>query len=137
MTKQRPHGRFNFAPALSRKEAVMKKLSSMKMVCIAIAFRAATAITSAAQTFSNLASFDSNTSGHSPKGVVQGTDGNFYGTTTFGGNGFRSVGTVFKVTPTGTLTAIHQFYCSNTDCRHGGEPMEPLLLGADGHVYCI
>src|SRR5258708_32021988 len=102
MTKQRPHGRLNVATARSRKEAVMKKFSSMKMVCIAIAFCAATAIASPAQTFTNLASFDSNTSGHSPNGLVQGTDGNFYGTTTFGGNGFHSVGTVFKVTPTGT-----------------------------------
>src|ERR1700685_1041514 len=41
-------------------------------------------------------------------GLVQGTDGNFYGTTSAGGpNG--NYGTVFKITPGGTLTTLYSF----------------------------
>ena len=39
--------------------------------------------------------------------LIQATDGNFYGTTTEGGaSGF---GTVFKMTPSGTVTVLHAF----------------------------
>src|SRR5215472_15325398 len=40
-------------------------------------------------------------------GLVQGTDGNFYGTTVYGGT--NNDGTVFKITPEGTLTTLHSF----------------------------
>ena len=40
-------------------------------------------------------------------GLVQGTDGNFYGTTYSGGS--LRHGTVFKITPSGTLTTLHSF----------------------------
>jgi len=58
---------------------------------------------------------------------VQGTDGNWYGTTNAGGTGS---GTVYKLTPTGTLTTIYQF-----DNTHGNSPRAPLVLGADGNFY--
>src|SRR5437667_98828 len=38
-------------------------------------------------------------------GLVQGTDGNFYGATNSGG-GVRNPGTVFKITPGGTFTTL-------------------------------
>ena len=41
-------------------------------------------------------------------GLIQGTDGNFYGTTFDGGtNG--NYGTVFKITASGVLTTLHRF----------------------------
>ncbi len=112
----------------------MKKFSSMKMVCIAIAFCAATAVCSPAQTFTSLASFDGNT-GFSPSGLVQGTNGDFYGTTTFGGSGFHDLGSVFEVTPAGVVTTLHLFHCDNLNCEGGGNPTLGLLLGADGNLY--
>jgi uncharacterized repeat protein (TIGR03803 family) len=58
---------------------------------------------------------------------VQGTDGNFYGTTSEFPNG---CGTIYKITPTGALTSLYQF-----DNTHGCTPYSPLLLGIDGNFY--
>jgi uncharacterized repeat protein (TIGR03803 family) len=68
--------------------------------------------------------------GESPEaGLVQDAQGNFYGTTTGGGSS-SGYGTVFKLTPTGTLTTLHTF--EQTD---GDGPTAPLALGADGNFY--
>jgi uncharacterized repeat protein (TIGR03803 family) len=63
-------------------------------------------------------------------GVIQSSDGNLYGTTYYGGtNGW---GTVFKVTPKGTLTVLHSFAGTPTE---GGYPSAGLVQGADGNFY--
>jgi uncharacterized repeat protein (TIGR03803 family) len=64
-------------------------------------------------------------------GLVQGTDGNFYGTTTGGGLG---AGTVFKITTGGGLTTLHNF-CSRTNCADGELPYAGLVQGTDGNFY--
>lgn len=67
--------------------------------------------------------------------VMQGTDGNFYGTTYGGGAYTEFGGTVFKVTPSGTLTTLHSF-CSQPDCLgDGGEPWAGLVQATDGNFY--
>lgn len=68
-------------------------------------------------------------------GVVQGNDGNFYGTTQYGGT--SNAGTVFKITPSGTLTTLFQFSCvTNTSiCPDGASPPGSLILGVDGNFY--
>ena len=68
-------------------------------------------------------------------GLVQGTDGNFYGTTEYGGTvndclGYGSCGTVFSITPGGTLTTLHTFYG-----KDGAYPYEALVQGTDGSFY--
>lgn len=70
--------------------------------------------------------------------LVQGPYGNFYGTTQGGGeicanDPFATCGTVFKVTPTGTLTVLHDF-CQGT-CTDGGAPFSGLILGPNGNFY--
>jgi uncharacterized repeat protein (TIGR03803 family) len=71
--------------------------------------------------------------GQSPKAaLVQGTDGNFYGTTYYGGNAACSggCGTIFKITTTGALTTLHSF-----DSSDGVNPAAGLILAKDGNFY--
>jgi uncharacterized repeat protein (TIGR03803 family) len=66
-------------------------------------------------------------------GVIEGSDGNFYGTTATGGNSYAG-GTAFKVTPTGTLTTLHTF-CTTSKCPDGENPYGALVEGSDGNYY--
>ena len=61
-------------------------------------------------------------------GLTLGPDGDFYGTTQYGGDG--GPGTVFKVTTNGTLTTLANFYMTN-----GANPLAGLTLGPDGNLY--
>jgi uncharacterized repeat protein (TIGR03803 family) len=73
---------------------------------------------------------------------VLATDGNFYGTTPYGGTGSNcstdftlyGCGTVFKITPKGKLTTIYSF-CSLANCADGASPQASLVQGVDGNLY--
>ena len=69
-------------------------------------------------------------------GLVQGSDGNFYGTTLDGGAYClpQGCGTVFKITPEGTLTTLYNF-CSAPNCTDGYNPEGVLVQAADGNFY--
>lgn len=73
------------------------------------------------------------TEGWAPRGLVQGSDGNFYGTTVAGG-GPNNNGTIFKITPDGTLTTLYRF-CTQTSCTDGSKPVTGLVQGSDGNFY--
>jgi uncharacterized repeat protein (TIGR03803 family) len=66
-----------------------------------------------------------------PNGLVKGSDGNFYGTTTYGGAG--GAGTVFQLSTNGTLTTLYFF--SGGSYLHGRLPMGELVQGKDGNFY--
>ncbi len=84
---------------------------------------------SPADSFNVLCDFNaSNGGGTSPNGLVQGSDGNFYGTTQSGGSNGR--GTVFQLTPAGVLTTLVSFNSSN-----GANPYAGLVQGSDGNFY--
>jgi uncharacterized protein (TIGR03437 family) len=80
-----------------------------------------------------LASFNSIFGSSPVGGLIQGSDGNFYGTASEGG-GFTTCtsgcGTIFRVTPTGTLTVLQSF-----DSSDGSSPQGRLVLGSDGNFY--
>jgi uncharacterized repeat protein (TIGR03803 family) len=70
--------------------------------------------------------------GDYPQGIVEGSDGDFYGTTAEGGD--PGEGTVFKITPSGTFTTLYSF-CSLAGCTDGAKPPAPLIQGVDGNFY--
>jgi uncharacterized repeat protein (TIGR03803 family) len=75
--------------------------------------------------------------GDGPNGLVQATDGNLYGTTEVGGSDLvcsKGCGTVFKITPAGTLTTLYKF-CSQNTCDDGAGPTAGLIQAADGNLY--
>src|ERR1035441_3242657 len=106
----------------------MSRFNWWMRACGVFLLWATTAITLPAQTFTTLHSFDG-TDGAAPyAGLVQATDGNLYGTTTY--YGANDVGTVFKITTSGTLTTLHSF--DNTD---GASPYAGLVQANDGNLY--
>ena len=93
---------------------------------------AATVIVSPAQIFTSLASFNGANGGYPSAPLIQGSDGNYYGTTNNGGD--NNGGTVFKISPEGELTTIYSF-CFATQCPDGSEPNTGLVQGTDGNFY--
>lgn len=84
---------------------------------------------SAAQDFHMLLSFDG-TNGDGPyAALIQATDGNFYGTTSEGGTGYIA-GTIFKITPSGTLTSLYSFQGPD-----GFNPTSALVQATNGNFY--
>jgi uncharacterized protein (TIGR03437 family) len=68
-----------------------------------------------------------------PTALIQGTDGNFYGTTSLGGKGCTlGCGTIFKVTPQGSATTHYAL-----DQTHGSSPAGSLVEGTDGNFYGV
>ena len=105
-----------------------RSLTALAAVCLAAAMLPATLH---AQIYTDLHDFDCTVEGCSPtypELLAQGRDGNLYGTTNAGGT--SGMGTVFKMTPSGTITTIYNF--SGTD---GWNPSGGLVLGTDGNFY--
>jgi uncharacterized repeat protein (TIGR03803 family) len=83
-----------------------------------------------------LYSFTGAADGGVPNAVIQGTDGNFYGATEFGGLtnstcGSRGCGVVFKVTPAGVESVVYAFAGGSAD----GAIAQSLIQGSDGNFY--
>jgi uncharacterized repeat protein (TIGR03803 family) len=87
-----------------------------------------------------LYSFSGGTDGLTPgTALIQGSDGNFYGTTKFGGQlggpndpQGTGLGTIFRITPAGVLTTLYKFVGGNAD---GSRPQGDLLQGFDDNFY--
>jgi uncharacterized repeat protein (TIGR03803 family) len=89
-----------------------------------------TSVAASGVTISNLYSFTGTADGGNPNGLMQATNGNFYGTTQNGGA--NSSGTVFQMTPAGVVTTLYAF---NDSGAGGFSPQAGLAQGADGDLY--
>jgi uncharacterized repeat protein (TIGR03803 family) len=81
--------------------------------------------------FSNLYSFSYGDDGAFPAAALAlGPDGNFYGMTTGGGS--NQLGTLYRMTPAGTVTGLYSF----SGGADGGQPQGSLVL-ALGNFYGV
>jgi uncharacterized repeat protein (TIGR03803 family) len=84
-----------------------------------------------AQTLTTLHSFAGGSDGAIPEGgLIADAAGNLYSTTEIGGTSTFGCGTVFELTPTGTLTVLHNLAFSD-----GSEPTGRLIADAAGNLY--
>src|SRR5579871_2392709 len=99
----------------------------MVRMVVLFAFCAVLVSGASAQMLTTLASFSGGNGANPQAALVQGRDGNFYGTTLFGGpngtacNNNAGCGTVFRITPSGTITTLYNF-CSLAGCADGFFP---------------
>ena len=78
---------------------------------------------------------DGNVDGQNPSSpLIQGRDGNFYGTSAGGAN---LTGTIFMVTPEGDESVLYSFSATDDDGHNddGDGPRGALLLGSDDNFY--
>ncbi len=112
------------------------KLTGLNNLCAIFLFCVTAAIALPAQTFTTLVEFNGSNGSFYERSnnavLTQGADGNFYGTTPTGGA--SDYGSVFKITPTGTLTSLYSF-CPSAGCSDGYAPLAGLALGSDGNFY--
>jgi uncharacterized repeat protein (TIGR03803 family) len=135
----RPRSLGLFSPEFGRggdskgKPSLSRAACLVSVFCVAV-FCVAVAISSPAQTFTTLMTFN-NTDGANPEGIlVEGLDGNFYGTTSGGGSNKcpDGCGTVFKFNAEGKFITLHFF-----DGLDGGIPTAGLLQATNGNFYGI
>jgi uncharacterized repeat protein (TIGR03803 family) len=108
----------------------MTRFAKWVSVCL---FCAVIATASPAQTFARLTSFRYSDSGAYPEymSLVEGSDGNFYGTTPVGGG--VGGGTLFEITPGGGLTTLCNL--GEDTCFDEEFPYAGLIQASDGNFY--
>src|SRR5215469_5533447 len=113
----------------------------LKIAGILILFWVQTAVLLPAQTFTTLHSFAGASAGEGAAPMygplVQGLDGNLYGTTMQGGLSLRLgayCGTVFKISAGGAISTIHRL-CALKGCPDGDTPQGGLALNTNGNLY--
>jgi uncharacterized repeat protein (TIGR03803 family) len=115
-----------------------KSISLRTMIWMVVLSCVPVAIPSPAQILTSLHSFDGTDGSYTLAGLVQGNDGNFYGTTYQGGANCSAddgCGTVYKITPGGALTTLYNF-CTQTGCADGKHPQwRGLVQASDGNFY--
>ena len=106
---------------------IARSLRFRVLAVVATSLFAASAVAQNYEVLKTLSSTGSD--GASPVGLIQGTDGNLYGTTSEGGA--NSLGTIFRIDANGTtFTTLHSFAGGD-----GANPQASLVQGTDGNLY--
>ena len=104
---------------------------ALKILAVSLGLCAAAGNLVAQVTETMLHSFTGSPDGYQPRSMLlQGSDGNFYGTTLYGGT--NGIGIVYRISPGGSETNLHTFGAYDDD---GSEPAAGLVLGSDGNFY--
>jgi uncharacterized repeat protein (TIGR03803 family) len=102
-----------------------------KLTCSLLAFAfATTSLRAQTVTESVIHSFVFDVGQHPETGLIQASDGNFYGTL-LDAEGIGTYGLVYRLTPDGAYTVVHVF----TNGMDGGQPEASLIEGPDGALY--
>ena len=86
--------------------------------------------------FTNICSLFGGTNGYEPNAMILAKNGNFYGTTAYGGAGYSKTtdvfngGTVFKLTAAGDFKILNSFTGTN-----GFQPAGRLMQARNGNIY--
>ena len=120
------HAHFLWEQAEGAEEFTLK---TQNLFLASLALVMAAAVKLPAQTVQTLCSFNGGNGAYPYAALTLGNDGNFYGTTAWGGD--SGYGTVFKVTTNGTLTTLVSF----NGYTNSASPQAGLTLGHDGSFY--
>src|SRR5258707_1173201 len=101
----------------------------LRAASLTLGFMTMSPVVYAQQPFDVLAGFGPPGPQNPQASMIQGTDGNFYGTTSQGGS--ANAGTVFQLTPSGGLNVLYAF----TGGADGGYPSAGVIQGTDGNFY--
>ena len=117
---------------IAQSNPISEDLSAFfKNLCLLVLLCAVMPLSAPAQTFTTLVAFDVSNGTYPDYGtLVQGFDGQFYGTAHYGG--FYNYGTLFALAPTGALTTIHSFDPFNLE---GLYPGGGLVQASSGNLY--
>jgi uncharacterized repeat protein (TIGR03803 family) len=117
--------------------AKLGKLTAWKRHSAVLSLCAAAAIASHAQTVATLVNFNGTNGSFPYAALIQGADGNLYGTTVEGGAnlclgnlGYAGCGTIFRVSLEGNFTTLHSF-----DGTDGKSPEVALVQASKGSFY--
>jgi uncharacterized repeat protein (TIGR03803 family) len=84
-----------------------------------------------------LAELQAATGEHPNSPLTLGPDGNFYGSTGYSPNNENAGGTVYRLTPSGSVTAIAKFSIPAKLNPYGTIPAGRLAVGTDGNLYGV
>jgi uncharacterized repeat protein (TIGR03803 family) len=118
---------------MQRQNLRMQAAKLSATIFLTLALCLVTAIASPAQTYTTLFSFNID-QGYGPSSLVQGANGNFYGTTGF--DGVYGSGTVFEISSRGEYKTLYSF-CSQPNCPDGEYPPAALAKASNGHFYGV
>jgi uncharacterized repeat protein (TIGR03803 family) len=117
---------------------IMSKQGFWRTLYFLCVFCAATAIASPAQTFTTLVNLNDTNGAFPFAGLIEATNGNFYGTTLRGGanttNCTNGCGTIFTANGRGQLTTLYSF-CAKEGCTDGSYPYSAVVEAANGMLY--